>query len=119
MEIEILRRASAYIAREAMPEPLRRALRRAAHTRSSVRPMSQRPPRRYPRYSRFIWAGAIAGFIAAVVLTLTVGAEPERYSRGQVVFYVGIVLAGVGALLGGLVAVLLESRARRDARRSP
>ncbi len=81
--------------------------------------MVEQLPRRYPRYSRFIWAGAIAGFVAAVVLTLTVGEEPERYSRGQVVFYVGVVLAGAGALLGGVVAVLLESLARRGPRRSP
>jgi ABC-type lipoprotein release transport system permease subunit len=34
-------------------------------------------------------------------------------------FYLGIVLGGVGALLGGLVAVALESRSHSARRSSP
>ena len=68
-----------------------------------------------PRYGRFIGTGVVVGVLIAIVLTVF-RPHSAAYSGGQVVLYLGLVFALVGALLGGGVAVWLESRADRRAR---
>ncbi len=71
----------------------------------------QVPARRLsPRYLRFVLTGALLGVLVTVVAVVARGASVERPSA--VLFYLGILLAGVGALLGGAVAVLLDGRRR-------
>jgi hypothetical protein len=53
--------------------------------------------------------GAIVGFVAGAVFSL-VGESAPDYSAGSQLAFFGVLGAGLGALLAGLVAVLLERR---------
>lgn len=70
--------------------------------------MRSAPPRT-PNYLRFIVTGAIIGFIAGAVFALS-GEEAANYSTGSELGYFGVMFGGIGALLAGLLAVLLERR---------
>ena len=63
-----------------------------------------------PRYLRFLLTGALLGLAVTVVVVLARGDAVER--PVVLLFYLGLVLAGVGALVGGLVSVLLPGRSR-------
>lgn len=69
------------------------------------------PTPRHPRYIRFLASGACVGAVLAVVLGLL--APAAQYSHRQIVLYLLLMLGSLGALLGGVVAVLVESRQRR------
>ena len=66
-----------------------------------------RQPHR-PRYGSFLATGALVGLLVTVAVVLGPGAGVDR--RSQLFFYLGLLLAGSGGLLGGLVAVVIESR---------
>ncbi len=66
-------------------------------------------PPRTPNYLRFIVTGAIVGFLAGAIFSL-VGESATDYSAGSQIAFFGVMFAGIGALLAGLVAVLLERR---------
>ena len=68
--------------------------------------MPSRPRR--PRYPGFLVTGGLGGVLATIAVVLGPGADVER--RQALFFYLGILLTGIGALLGGLVAVLVEGR---------
>jgi hypothetical protein len=80
-----------------------------------------RTRRRHPRYASFLLTGALIGLLATVVVVIGPGADVQR--RSQLFFYLGLLLIGIGALLGGLVAVLVEGPVRetraRDAEDHP
>ena len=70
---------------------------------------------RRPKYAVFIGLGVVVGVLVAGVVTFLAPLEPdpvtgEEYSVGKVLAYTSLVLALVGGLLGGLVAVLLDRR---------
>jgi hypothetical protein len=67
-------------------------------------------PRRSPRYAAFLITGGLVGVATALVLTLGPGADVE--GRARLLAYLAALLGGIGVLLGGLVAVLLEGRRR-------
>lgn len=64
---------------------------------------------RTPNYLRFLVTGAVLGFVIGVVVALWTDTAP-RYSAGSQAAFFGVIFAGVGALLAGVVAVLLERR---------
>ena len=66
-------------------------------------------PPRTPNYLRFIVTGAILGFVVGAVVSL-VGEAAPNYSSGSQIAFFGVMFAGIGALLAGLLAVLLERR---------
>jgi hypothetical protein len=66
--------------------------------------------RRNPRYVAFLGTGAVLGLVTAFVLALGPGADVEDPRR--LLAYLCALLAGLGALLGGALAVLLEGRRR-------
>lgn len=74
--------------------------------------MTERAPaqRRSPRYLRFLLTGALAGLVATAVVVLARGDAVER--PAVLFFYLGILLAGAGALAAGVLAVLIEARRR-------
>jgi hypothetical protein len=73
--------------------------------------------RRAPRYLSFLASGALVGVLVTLVV---VGVRASAVDRpGLLFFYLGLLLAGIGALLGGLVAVVLEARHRSPRRESP
>jgi hypothetical protein len=67
-------------------------------------------PRRNPRYPAFLLTGAVLGVLAAVVLVLGPGAGVD--DRARLLAYLVALLGGLGALAGGVVAVVLEGRRR-------
>ena len=63
---------------------------------------------RRPRYASFLVTGGLLGLLVTIAVVLGPGADVDR--RQALFFYLGILLTGAGALLGGLVAVLVEGR---------
>ena len=57
----------------------------------------------------FLGTGAVLGVLAAVVLGLA-GSGDADHGRGSVVGYLALLLGLLGALLGGVVAVVLDRR---------
>lgn len=70
--------------------------------------------RRSPRYFNFMIVGAVAGAVAALILTFAFPANAE-FDRGQVFGF--LLLAGVafGVAIGCLVALALDRSSRRRA----
>jgi hypothetical protein len=66
--------------------------------------------RRTPRYAAFLGTGALVGVVAAFVLALGPGSGVDDPRR--LLAYLCALLAGLGALLGGVIAVVLEGRRR-------
>ena len=66
--------------------------------------------RRNPRYVAFLGTGAVVGVVAGIVLALGPGASVD--DKVRLLAYLCALLAGLGALLGGAVALLLEARHR-------
>jgi len=66
--------------------------------------------RRSPRYVAFLATGAAVGVVAGLVLVLGPGAGVD--DRARLLAYLCALLAGLGALLGGVVAIVLEGRRR-------
>jgi predicted phage tail protein len=62
-----------------------------------------------PRYRVFIGLGVVVGALAAVVVT-SAFARGGEFTTGSVLGYTAVLLALVGGLLGGGVAVLLDRR---------
>ena len=66
--------------------------------------------RRLPRYGRFLVTGGLVGLVAAIVVVLGPGADVDQ--RGRLLALLIGLLTGLGALLGGIIAVVLEARRR-------
>jgi hypothetical protein len=70
-----------------------------------------------PRYARFLGSGALVGVLVTLVVVAVRASAVER--PVLLLFYLGLLLAGIGALVGGLLAVVLEARLRSTRRGSP
>ena len=64
--------------------------------------------RRAPRYRAFGLTGALLAALLGAVLVLVTG--PDGGDRGYALLFVVLGSAVLGAILGGLVAVLLDRR---------
>lgn len=71
--------------------------------------------RRSPRYGRFLLLGAIIGVITALVLTVLGQPSEEElaqqtftYSFSAVFGFAALVCGAIGALIAGLIALLLD-----------
>jgi hypothetical protein len=53
--------------------------------------------------------GAVVGLVVGAIFSL-VGEPAADYSAGSQIAFFGVIFAGLGALLAGLLAVLLERR---------
>lgn len=73
--------------------------------------------RRSPRYASFLVTGGTVGLLCTAAIVLGPGADVER--QGQLFFYLGVLLTGIGALLGGLAAVVVEGRRETPATHAP
>lgn len=67
------------------------------------------PVRRHPRYSRFLLTGGVVGVVVAVIAGLAGSPDPGQ-SRGPLIGYLAVLLGLLGALLGGVVALVLDRR---------
>ncbi len=71
-------------------------------------PQYGRPYRR-PKFGPFLLTGAIVGLLVAMVIDL-LGPQVPGYSAGSVLGFIGLSFAALGALLGGVVAALLDRK---------
>jgi hypothetical protein len=75
--------------------------------------------RRAPRYRAFLQTGVLVGLVAAVLVVILVpraegdAAALSGVGTGPVLLFVALGGCLLGALVGGLVAVLLDRRAGR------
>ena len=65
--------------------------------------------RRAPRYGAFVLTGLLAALVVSA-LVAALATPSGGYSRLALLGYLAVALGLVGAVLGGLVAVLLERR---------
>ena len=68
-----------------------------------------RAGRRQPRFAAFLISGAVLGLLTGFVLSV-VGPVDSRYDAASALGFLGLIFAGLGALAGGVVAVLLDRR---------
>ena len=66
-------------------------------------------PRRIPKFTRFIGTGAIVGFILGAAVAI-LGAPAPTYGLNAQLGYFGVLGAALGALIAGVVAVLIDRR---------
>lgn len=71
--------------------------------------------RRSPRIGVFLTLGVLVGVVVAVLIALLTPADGQ-YPTTQVLGFLVLIFAPVGAALGGLVAVALDAIASRRAR---
>ena len=69
----------------------------------------RRQVRRSPRFSGFLITGGLAGLVIGFFLSV-IGPVDARYDGSAALGFLGLIFAGVGALAGGVVAVLLDRR---------
>lgn len=69
----------------------------------------QYPIRRAPSFAAFIGSGAVLGFIVGALVS-AFGPPTPDYSGGTTLLFLGVGCAVVGALVGGVVAVVLDHR---------
>lgn len=75
-------------------------------------PVWQARVRRAPRYEAFLGAGVVVGVLVGIVSGLTGDADPGT-GRARLVAYLAVGCAMIGAMAGGLLAVLIERIGRR------
>lgn len=73
--------------------------------------VSQQPGkiRKTPSFRAFLATGALLGLLAGVFLSVT-GPADTRYDASAALGFLGLIFAGLGALAGGVIAVLLDRR---------
>jgi NhaP-type Na+/H+ or K+/H+ antiporter len=71
--------------------------------------------RRSPKVGVFLTVGVLLGVVVAVLITLLTPAD-GRYPTSQVLGFLVLLCAPIGAALAGLVAVLLDGIATRRSR---
>ncbi len=80
-------------------------------------PQGGTPTPRHPSFRAYILGGAVLGFIVGAVLTYSSVGSPELaqrgYSSSTVLGYLGVGLGALGALLGALLALVIDSRRPR------
>lgn len=70
------------------------------------------PPRKVrsaPRFTAFLLTGAVAGLLIGFLLSVA-GPVATSYDTSAVLGFLGLIFAGLGMLVGGVVAVLLDRR---------
>ncbi|MEO7060163.1 MAG: hypothetical protein ABI083_10605 [Lapillicoccus sp.] len=74
--------------------------------------MTSRPTttrRSAPDFKRWLGTGALLGFLAGFLVAV-LGDQAPNYSVGSAVGFLGVMFACLGALLAGVVAVLVDRR---------
>ena len=76
----------------------------------SQQPRKQpRQVRRTPRFSAFLLTGGLAGLLIGFFLSV-IGPVDVRYDASAALGFLGLIFAGLGSLVAGIIAVLLEKR---------
>ena len=63
--------------------------------------------RRSPRFTAFLITGGVVGLLTGFLLSV-VGHPDTRYDAAAALGFLGLICAGLGMLVGGIIAVLLD-----------
>lgn len=75
------------------------------------------PPRRAPKYGRFILVGALLGALTAAIMTYVVPSQasgPIQYASSDVFIANLLLWVSIGAFLGAIIAYVIDSRSLRQ-----
>jgi len=67
------------------------------------------PPGRTPNFLPFLVTGGLVGLLIGFLVSVF-GPAADRYDASATLGFLGLICAGLGALVGGIVAVLIERR---------
>jgi hypothetical protein len=68
-----------------------------------------RKVRRTPKFAAFLITGAVVGLLIGFFLSLR-GPADAPYDASAALGFLGLICAGLGMLVGGIIAVLLDRR---------
>jgi hypothetical protein len=68
-----------------------------------------RQVRRYPNFAAFLITGGLLGLLIGFFLSLSGPGDPS-YDPSSVLGFLALICAGLGVLVGGIIAVLLDKR---------
>jgi hypothetical protein len=73
--------------------------------------VSQQPRkvRRRPNFAAFLITGGLVGLIIGFLVSV-LGPAAVRYDASVTLGFLGLIFAGLGVLVGGIIAVLLDTR---------
>ena len=73
--------------------------------------VSQQPGkvRKAPKFTAFLLTGGLAGLLIGFFLSV-IGPVDVRYDGSAALGFLGLIGAGLGMLVGGIIAVLLDKR---------
>jgi hypothetical protein len=73
--------------------------------------VSQQPGkvRKTPKFTAFLLTGALAGLLMGFFLSV-IGPVDVRYDGSAALGFLGLIGAGLGMLVGGIIAVLFDKR---------
>ena len=73
--------------------------------------MSQQPrkARRRPNFPAFLISGGLVGLLIGFFVSVF-GPADARYDASATLGFLGLICAGLGVLVGGIIAVLLDKR---------
>jgi len=69
----------------------------------------QRKVRRRPNFVAFLITGALVGLLVGLAQGVF-GPEDPRYDASAALGFLGLIFAALGALIAGIIAVLLDKR---------
>jgi len=68
-----------------------------------------RKARRKPNFAAFLITGGLVGLLFGFFLSVS-GQADARYAASATLGFLGLIFAGLGVLVGGIIAVLLDKR---------
>jgi len=66
-------------------------------------------PRRAPNFLAFLITGGLVGLLIGILVNVF-GPAAERYDASATLGFLGLICAGLGVLVGGIIAVLIDKR---------
>ena len=67
------------------------------------------PPRRTPNFLAFLITGGLVGLLIGFLVSVF-GPAADRYDASSTLGFLGLICAGLGVLVAGVIAVLLDKR---------